>query len=254
MKIRKLLPYPQTKVSPLDLYTKLSRPIPADRPWVMANMITSADGATAIHGSSEAFDNPADKAVFSAIRGCADWVLVAAETVRAERYYRLPKPRSDMREVRKSSGLPADLRLAVASSSLNLPLDLPMFTDRQPDSDLPVIFAGSDVSAETSAKFVGLAEVIVSDSRIFKPAEMLAELKRRGARVVLCEGGPSFNAQFVDADLLDELCLSTAPLLVGGASNRIVHGSQRVLPLPLKLDHLLEAEDTLFARYLTQRS
>lgn len=252
MKIRKLLPYPQTEVNPLDLYTKLPRPTPADRPWVMVNMITSADGATAIHGSSEAFDNPADKIVFSAIRGCADWVLVAAETVRAERY-RLPEPRPDVRETRKSLRLSAGLRLAVASSSLNLPLDLPMFTDRQPDGGLPVIFAGSDVFAETLSEFAGSAEVIVSDSRIFEPAEMLAELKRRGARVVLCEGGPSFNAQFVDADLLDELCLSTAPLLVGGVSKRIVHGSQRVVPLPLKLDHLLEAEGTLFARYLTQR-
>ena len=249
--LTRLLPHPQLEVDPLDLYTKLSRPTPHDRPWVMINMITSADGATAICGSSEAFNNPADKAVFSAIRGCADWVLVAAETVRAERY-RLPKPNSDVREIRKSLGLPKGLRLAVASSSLNLPLDLPMFTDRQPDDDLTVIFAGSDVSADALAQFVGLAEVVVSDTRIFEPSALLTELKHRGARVVLCEGGPSFNAQFVDADLLDELCLSTAPLLAGGASKRIIHGSQRVVPLPMKLDHLLEAEGTLFARYLIQ--
>ena len=85
-----------------------------------------------------------------------------------------------------------------------------------------------------------------------QPEEILAELDRRGAGVVLSEGGPSFNAQFADAGVIDELCLSIAPLVAGGASPRIVHGSLRTVPLNLTIDHLLESSDTLFVRYVAE--
>ena len=85
-----------------------------------------------------------------------------------------------------------------------------------------------------------------------EPEEILAELDRRGAGVVLSEGGPSFNAQLADAGVIDELCLSIAPLMAGGASPRIVHGSRRTVPLNLTIDHLLEASDTLFVRYVAK--
>ncbi|MCY4664220.1 MAG: dihydrofolate reductase family protein, partial [Acidimicrobiaceae bacterium] len=82
----------------------------------------------------------------------------------------------------------------------------------------------------------------------------VTERAGRGAGVVLSEGGPSFNAQFADAGLIDELCLSIAPLLAGGNSPRIVHGSLRTVPLNLTIDHLLEASDTLFVRYVSGSS
>jgi riboflavin biosynthesis pyrimidine reductase len=41
---------------------------------------------------------------------------------------------------------------------------------------------------------------------------------------VLAEGGPSLNAQLAAADLVDELCLTIAPRLVGGDSRRILSG------------------------------
>ena len=45
--------------------------------------------------------------------------------------------------------------------------------------------------------------------------EALAALHRRGARMVLTEGGPSLLGELIALDLLDELCLTIAPLAGG---------------------------------------
>ncbi len=233
----------------MDIYPHMSRPKPAGRPWLMVNMIASADGAIAVDGTSGALGNPADEAVFSAVRACADWIVAAAGTVRVERY-RLPRPAAAARRARQAAGRAERSRLAVVSGSLNLDLDLPLFADQRPGDDPPVILTGQDAEAEAVEALGSVAEVVRLASPRPQPAEILAELHRRGAVVVLCEGGPSFNAQFAAAAMIDELCLSVAPLLAGGDSPRIVHGSTRTVPLKMSLDHLLEASDTLFARYL----
>ena len=50
--VRQLLPDPIGDVDPLTLYPFDERPATADRPWVMVNMVTSADGGTAVDGAS----------------------------------------------------------------------------------------------------------------------------------------------------------------------------------------------------------
>ena len=235
----------------MELYPSLPRPRPAGRPWLMVNMIASADGAVEVDGTSEALGNPADEAVFSAVRACADWIVAAAGTVRADRYG-LPRPGEASRRARRAAGRDDRPRLAVVSGSLDLDPDLPLFADQRPGDDLPVILTGKDAPAAAVEALESVAEVVRLDSARPQPAGILAELGRRGAAVVLSEGGPSFNAQFADAGMIDELCLSIAPLVAGGSSSRIVHGSLRTVPLDLSIDHLLEASDTLFVRYLIQ--
>ena len=234
----------------MELYPALPRPKPAGRPWVMVNMIASVDGAAAVDGASEALGNPADQAVFSAVRACADWIVAAANTVRVERY-RLPRPRAASRRARRAAGRAERPRLAVVSASLDFDLDLPLFADQRPDDDRPVILTGRSTAPEAVERLDPVAEVVQLASERPSPTEILAELDHRDAEVVLSEGGPSFNAQLADAGLIDELCLSVAPLVAGGPSPRIVHGSERTVPLNLSIDHLLEASDTLFVRYLS---
>ena len=235
----------------MELYPALRRPKPAGRPWLMINMIASADGAIAVEGTSGALGNPADEAVFSAVRACADWIVAAAGTVRAERYG-LPRPGAQSRRARRAAGRADRPRLAVVSASLDLDLDLPLFAEQRPGDDLPVILTGRTPAPRVVERLEPVAEVVRLASARPQPAEILAELDRRGAEVVLSEGGPSFNAQLADAGVVDELCLSIAPLLAGGTSPRIVHGSKRTVPLNMSIDHLLEASDTLFVRYVAE--
>ncbi len=246
--VRRLLPGPVVDIDPMELYPALARPKPAGRPWLMINMIASADGAVAVDGTSRALGNPADEAVFSAVRASADWIVAAASTVRAERYG-LPRPKAAARRARLAAGRAERPRLAVVSASLDLDLGLPLFADQRRDDDLPVVLTGSTAAPEAVARLDPVAEVVRLPSQRPLATEILAELDRRGAEVVLSEGGPSFNGQLADAGVIDEFCLSVAPLVAGGASSRIVHGSTRSVPQRMRVDHLLEASGTLFVRY-----
>src|SRR4051812_2248584 len=82
--VRQLFPVAVDAVEPLDVYRDL--PVVEGRPAVRLNMIASADGATAVDGLSGGLGGPPDRKVFAALRSLADVVLVAAGTVRAERY------------------------------------------------------------------------------------------------------------------------------------------------------------------------
>ena len=108
--VRRLLPGPVADIDPMELYPALPRPKPAGRPWLMLNMIASADGAVAVDGTSEALGNPADEAVFSAVRACADWIVAAAGTVRG----RALRPAPTRSEVPPSAARRRTLRPAPA--------------------------------------------------------------------------------------------------------------------------------------------
>jgi riboflavin biosynthesis pyrimidine reductase len=77
----------------------------------------------------------------------------------------------------------------------------------------------------------------------------LAELRRRGLDQLLCEGGPHLFGALTAADLVDELCLTVAPLLAGAGPGRITAGDAGA-PRRLPLRHVLAAGDgTLMLRY-----
>ena len=248
--MRQLLPRPAAEVDPLALYSAAVRTPPAGRPWVMVNMIASADGAVTVDGASGGLGSPADRAVFAAARACADWILAGAGTVRAERY-RLPRPSAAARAARLAAGRSERPGLAVVSASLDLDPDLPMLADRRPGEARPLILTGPDAPTDRAERLAETAEVV--RLRLGSPAAALNELGRRGAKVVLAEGGPTLNAWLADAGMIDELCLSVAPVLAGGPSLRLIHGATFAAPKTLELAHLLEDDGMLFARYLALR-
>ena len=65
----------------------------------------------------------------------------------------------------------------------------------------------------------------------------------------VAEGGPTLNAQLAAAGLLDELCLSLSPRLVGGAAKRILDGLEVPGTTPLRLCSACEQDGFLFLRY-----
>ncbi len=248
--MRQLLPHPITEVNPLAVYPTAARPRPDGRPWLMLNMIVSVDGAIAVEGTSRALGSPTDRAVFEAVRASADWIVVAAGTVRAERY-RIPRPGPDARQSRLDESRAPQPSLAVVSSTLDLGPDLPMLADQRSSDTRPLVLTGRDAPTEAVKRFDGVAEVVRLPVPRPTPEAILAELAGRGALVVLSEGGPTFNAQLIDSSMVDELCLSTAPVLAGGRSPRLVHGSARTVPVAMDLVHLSEADGMLFARYVS---
>jgi len=87
--------------------------------------------------------------------------------------------------------------------------------------------------------------VVVAGDRDVDLAVVLDALGGRGHRAVLAEGGPTLNAQLAAAGLLDELCPSLSPRLVGGTAKRTLDG----LEIPAPRRSVCEQDGFLFLRH-----
>ena len=94
----------------------------------------------------------------------------------------------------------------------------------------PIVVTVAEAPAPERKKAADLAEVIIAGERDVDLAFALGALAERGFARVLAEGGPSLNGQLAAAGLLDELCLTLSPLLVGGEAKRILAGPDLGLP------------------------
>ena len=229
--MRQLFPFPLDPVDPLSVYG--DPPVAKGRPAVRLNMIASADGATSVAGVSGGLGGPADRQVFSALRSAADTVLVAAGTVRAENYG------------------PGTVPIAVVSRSCRLEWGSRFFTEA---SFRPVVVTVANASAANRARAEEVADVVVAGTDDVDLRVALEALADRGARSVLAEGGPSLNGQLASAALLDELCLTISPILVGGDAKRILSGAGPAIPTRLGLCSVCEDEGFLFLRLRPARS
>jgi riboflavin-specific deaminase-like protein len=222
---------------------------PAGRPYVVLNMVASADGKAAIEGRTKALGGAADRAIFHHLRTQADAVMVGARTVAIERYPRLIRD-DELREKRRREGLAPDPVAVIVSGSLeHLGPDVPLLQD--PDQPV-LILTRSDAELENVAAPV---EYLRSPPGPFDLRPLLHELGERGIRSLLCEGGPMLNSSLLPYGLVDELFLCVAPLLAGGEDAlTIVTGSPFPEPVELELIWLLEHEGHLFPRYALQKS
>jgi riboflavin biosynthesis pyrimidine reductase len=217
----------------------------ADRPWVMANVVASADGATALAGESRELSGPADRDVFHGLRAITDAVMAGAATVRADRYgpFRAPP---DVVDVRRRRGQAPVAPIVVVSRSLDLDWESPLFTE----AEVPTVVAAPDdapAAGRSAARSAG--ELVTAGHGGVDFAELVPALGRRGLASVLCEGGPGMFAQLAEADLLDELFLAISPQLVAGGAQRVLPGALLVPPRALRIVALMEADGFLFVRY-----
>ncbi|MCY3890491.1 MAG: dihydrofolate reductase family protein, partial [bacterium] len=231
-------------IDPVALYASDRRVPHADRPWLMLNMVTSADGATSADGVSAGLSSPVDRRVFAAIRSVADVVVVAAETVRREDYGP-PKSSPDAAADRATRNQAPRPRLAVVSRSLDLDFTAPVFGDSPP----PLLFTVTEPPADRLAQAEVVAEVHRMGADRVDLTAAMARIGQLGAFVVLAEGGPTLNGQLLAAGLLDEVCWTISPTLAGGDSSRMAKGAPARLQ-QLRLDRVLAQDHTLFLRYL----
>jgi riboflavin biosynthesis pyrimidine reductase len=227
-----------------DLYT------PADRsvPLVRVNFVTSLDGAVTVGGYSKGLGSDADLAVFTRLRMVCDALMVGAGTLLHENYgpIRLDGPR---REWREANGLPAYPTLVVVSQQLTLSPDHPALADAPVR---PIVLTNDGSPRDRRSALASRADVLVcgDDETDFEIA--LAHLRQRGLVHILSEGGPHVLGALTQQDLVDELCLTFAPLLAGPGAGRITAGRSLVdsPPRGMRLANLLKAGDVLLSRYV----
>ena len=214
----------------------------SERPHVVAAMIASADGRAAVQGRSVGLGRPADRALLRGLRAAADVVLVGTATVRAERYANLLDP--GQVAARELAGLGARPLVAMITRTGDVPWEVGLFCE--PDTHI-ALYSGVPVSPPE-------VEARIEVHEASAPAEVLAHLRaHHGARVVLCEGGPRLLRALVAEDLLDELLLTVAPLLVAGDAPTPLAGPPLDPPGRMSLAGVWRADDHAFLRYLAPR-
>ena len=244
--MRRLLPDPDP--GPLDVAEliaglALCDRAPADRPYTVANFIESVDGRASFDGRSSALGDDGDKQVFRALRSVCDVVLAGTGTLAAEHYGRLVRD-AGVQAARERHGLPTQPLLCTVTRGGRISREIPLLADR--DARV-IVYSGAVVDLGDVAASV---EVVTVDPAQLTVAWALRDLRvRHAARLVLCEGGPTLLGQLIGPGAIDELFLTLASKLAGGAGPGIISGLQLTDPLAVSLLWLLEQDGTLFLRY-----
>jgi riboflavin biosynthesis pyrimidine reductase len=213
-----------------------------DRPFVFVNMVETADGRAAVDGRTEALGGEADLELLLELRAIADAVLIGTGTLRAEGYARLVRS-PERRARRKAIGLAEDPLVVLLSRRFDIPWEAGLFQA----SEQPVLVYSGPDAGEPPATPAPVEVVRLEDPA---PAAALADLRARGIRALLCEGGPKLTRSLVADGLADELFLTIAALLTGDPSEpTILTGARLPEPAELELVWTLRAGSELFLRY-----
>jgi riboflavin biosynthesis pyrimidine reductase len=227
---------------------RLSELAPLDRPYVIANMVATADGRATLAGRTEQISCDTDRALFLALRTQVDAVMAGPATIGIERYGPIMRS-EERREQRHELGLEPVPLAVTASRSMVLPVDAPLFMD--PGSRIVVLTNSNREPPPVPADLV-VERIPGKDLDLVAGFTRLRD--RHRVRLLLVEGGPTLLAAVVAAGALDELFLTLAPKLVGGGGEiGVLEGAALAAPLELELRSVLEEESFLFLRYAVGR-
>jgi len=220
--------------------------------WVRGNMIASLDGAATADGKAGGLAGAGDRSMFTLMRHAADVILVGAATVRVENYSGAQVPLAARHE-RQRRGQAEVPPIAVVTRTGNLDPDALFFTRTEV---APLILTCADSVDDTRMRLGSVAEVLNASGPQADSVDNATALKllaERGLFRVLSEGGPLLLSQLIADDLLDELCLTVAPILVGGTGRRIAAGSGEVHSTMRPAHLLSDDQGYLYTRYLRAR-
>jgi 5-amino-6-(5-phosphoribosylamino)uracil reductase len=218
---------------------------PADRPYVFANMVATADGRATADGKTAGISSPNDRELFHLLRARADAVMAGTNTLRIEGYGPITKT-EELRQERIAAGVREEPLAVVVSAGLALPTEIPLFQD--PNSQIAVYTSADSEAPSCPAQ--------LDVTRLPGPRPDVMEVLRRlradhGVRALLCEGGPMLLGALVEAGGLDALFLSVGAELAGGGTAPTITTAADPLeePLRLRLETVLLDDEHLFLRY-----
>jgi riboflavin biosynthesis pyrimidine reductase len=246
---------------PVDLqhvYGHLGFPTPV----LYSNFVSSVDGVVALGstpsaGSVISGKYPADRFLMALLRACADAVLIGAGTLRATPGHLwtpahvYPDLATEFTVLRSNLGRTTEPKLAVLSASGDI------------DPSHPAMVRGAIVmTTEEGAKAIGrrlpatCEVVIVGKGGTLNVSFALDQLRSRGLKVVLTEGGPHLMGQLIETGLLDEAFLTVSPVIAGRQTKDRLGMVEGVELLPKRgvwssLSSVRRHGDYLFLRYRT---
>lgn len=225
----------ETPVLPDELRTNydgdLVFPLIVERPYVVANFVSTLDGAVSFKipglegGGPISGADDGDRFIMGLLRAWADVVLVAAGTVHAvspehlwlpEYIYPAEKEAySRYRSLLKRAARPLT---AIVSGTGRLDLDRAVF--HVPGVRVVIITTSAGCSQLQRAGINSLPSTTMrtlssTDGRIASHAILRLLSEDFGVSLVLTEGGPTLLGEFVTSGLINELFLTIAPQIAG---------------------------------------
>jgi riboflavin biosynthesis pyrimidine reductase len=210
---------------------------------VYSNFVSSLDGVVALPGAGVPAGptlsgrSEADRFVMGLLRAVANCVLVGAQTLREDAGhlwtpgYIYPPAAGAFATLRAALGLAPEPALCVLTRSGELDRSERVFREQQ-----PLVLEGE-----------------------LELAEVLRDLRGRGWRRVLCEGGPNVIGELVRGGLLEEAFITVSPVLAGrGGTPRpgMVEGVELLPERGIwgRLAGVRRHQDHLFLRYRLHRA
>jgi riboflavin-specific deaminase-like protein len=232
-------------VTPEERYTELqlSERADDDRPYVVCNFVSSADGKATAAGRTAPLANAADRAVFHLLRTQVDALLAGTGTMRIERYG-APIQESRLSEIRVAEGRARQPLTVVISRSGEVPIEIPLFSD---PTVTVILYVPASATVPSCAADVIRHVIPAADGDLV--AVMRSLRRDHDVRSVLCEGGPALFNALLTQGLVDELFLTLAPTLVGGAELGITVGTAPAEMQRMRLAWALESDGSLLLRY-----
>jgi riboflavin-specific deaminase-like protein len=248
--VRRILPEPAIEIDDAELVRMYGYPDGLTTPWVQVNFVSSTDGAVTVDGRAAGLSSPADRRVLALGRQLADVVLVGAGTALIERYRGVRTSEVDV-ERRVRAGQPEVPPIAVVTRRCSVGPDSRLVTDTVVP---PIVLTCAAAPEDRRTELVEAgADVVVTGDHTVDLSKALTALGERGLLRVDCEGGPHLFGELIAEDLVDQLCLTVAPMLVGGDASRIAVGLLPPGPLPLELISVLSEAGDLMLRYARRR-
>jgi riboflavin biosynthesis pyrimidine reductase len=256
--------YESQGLSEFDLPSELAEayggPLGFSEPRLYANFVATLDGVVALPGQPHSGRlisgySAADRFVMGLLRACADAVLVGAETMRdspgtlwtAEQAY--PPAAALFNELRRTREQPPRPKVAILSGHGTV-------NPRHPALENGALVLTSEPgAARLRPHLPGTTTVVLGPAPRLDPAAAVEALRSRGHQLILSEGGPNTFGTLLAAGLVDELFLTTSPLVAGRTADSprraLVEGIE-LLPattVGCELLTLRRAGSQLFSRY-----
>jgi len=226
-----------------------------ERPFVYVNMAMTADGKiTSATREYPRFTSDLDRRTMDKLRAEADAILVGAGTLRADDP-KLWVRDAGMQDYRRSLGKPDGLLRVMVTASVRLDGISRFFEEA--DGGERIVATVEDAPADRLAAIGSRAEVWKVGREQVDLPELLRRLKQRGVDRLLVEGGGDLNWALVRDDLVDELYVTVAPVLLGGTDAPTLLGGAGLSMKDQRRLRLVDAErqgDELYCRYAVVRS
>jgi riboflavin biosynthesis pyrimidine reductase len=199
---------------------------PVDRPWLFTNFVQSLDGIVSFQSKSsttaDLSQSKADRWVMDLLRAHADAVLLGVNTLVEEAgqhpsgrgfVYRIQD--EPLRELRKRLGRGREKNIFVTGAAS---LDLGAY--RVFDGEhVDALIVTTDVGAKRLAekKTHPNVRVLVAGEGKFVDLRRALAILRKELQIeyLLCEGGPTLHGYLERAGLVDEMFVTTSPVLLG---------------------------------------